>query len=175
MQEDLIIAFEYNGRWNSDSSRRRVVPYQILMDEGLCLLFGYDLNKSAVRLFALNRMKNCVVTDERFDLPDDFEFSPYCSGGKFGAFVSEDSVDFIIDFYGDARAYVKERLWADNQKLTDFEDEEKTRIEFSSSQVLKVMEWILAQGANTVPQSPQWFVDDWKKTVKAMVKRAKSV
>ena len=73
-----------------------------------------------------------------------------------------------------ARPYVKERLWADNQKLTDFEDDEKTRIDFSSTQVLKVMEWILAQGANVVPQSPQWFVDDWKKIVKAMMKRVKS-
>jgi len=59
-------------------------------------------------------------------------------------------------------------------KLTDFEDDEKTRIDFSSTQVLKVMEWILAQGANVVPQSPQWFVDDWKKTVKAMMKRVES-
>ena len=76
--------------------------------------------------------------------------------------------------HGAARPYVKERLWADNQKLTDFEGEEKTRIDFSSTQVLKVMEWILAQGANAVPQSPQWFVADWKKTVKAMMKRVKS-
>ena len=36
------------------------------------------------------------------------------------------------------------------------------------------MEWILAQGANAVPQSPQWFVADWKKIVKAMMKRAKN-
>ncbi|MGI0529831.1 WYL domain-containing protein [Treponema socranskii] len=100
---------------------------------------GYDLNKKAVRLFALNRMKDFIVTNEHFELADDFEFSSYCGGGKFGAFMSEDSVDFIIDFYGDARPYVKERLWADNQKLTDFEDEEKIRIEFSLTQVLKVM------------------------------------
>ncbi|MBM7023537.1 WYL domain-containing protein [Treponema sp. Marseille-Q4523] len=87
----------------------------------------------------------------------------------------------IVDFEYSGRwntkaalPYVKERLWADNQKLTDFEDDEKTRIDFSSTQVLKVMEWILAQGANVVPQSPQWFVDDWKKIVKAMMKRVES-
>ena len=174
LQENAVVDFEYSGRWNTKSTRRRVEPYQILMDEGLCFLFGYDLNKKAVRLFALNRMKDFIVTNEHFEIPDDFEFSSYCGGGKFGAFMSDDSVDFIIDFYGDARPYVKERLWADNQKLTDFEDEEKTRIEFSSTQVLKVMEWILAQGANAVPQSPQWFVDDWKKIVKTMMKRAES-
>ena len=108
------------------------------------------------------------------NFPMILNFLPNCGGGKFGAFMSDDSVDFIIDFYGDARPYVKERLWADNQKLTDIEDEEKTRIEFSSTQVMKVMEWILAQGANAVPQSPQWFVSDWKKTVKAMMKRTES-
>ena len=61
---------------------------------------------------------------------------------------------------------------ADNQKVTDFENEEKTRIEFSSTQTLRVMEWILSQGANAVPVSPDWFVDDWKKKIDAMEKIA---
>ena len=80
MQENAVVDFEYNGRWNPEPIRRRVAPYQILMDEGLCFLFGYDLNKKAVRLFALNRMKNYVVTDEHFEIPNDFEFS-FCCGG----------------------------------------------------------------------------------------------
>lgn len=62
---------------------------------------------------------------------------------------------------------VKDCIWADNQKITDIE-EEKTRIEFTSTQWLKVKEWILAQGENAIPRSPQWFVDSWKNTVLEM-------
>lgn len=126
LEENLILEFDYNGRWNSETTHRRIAPYQILMDDGMCFLFGYDLNKDAERMFYLNRMKNLNVTHEHFDLPDDFEFHSRSGGGKFGAFMTEDSIDFVIDFYGVARQYVKDCIWSDNQKITDIEDEEKT-------------------------------------------------
>lgn len=175
LRENLIAEFDYNGRWKSEITHRRIAPYQILMDDGMCFLFGYDLNKDAERMFYLNRMKNLTITQEHFDLPDDFEFQSRSGGGKFGAFMSEDSVDFVIDFYGEARQYVKDCVWADNQKITDIEEEEKTRIEFSSTQWLKVKEWILAQGDNAIPRSPKWFVENWKNTILKMMENIKSV
>jgi hypothetical protein len=89
--------------------------------------------------------------------------------------MTDDIVNFEIDFYGDARQYVKDCIWADNQEITDIEEEEKTRIRFSSTQWLKVKEWILAQGANAIPRSPKWFVDDWKNTVQEMMENLKNM
>ena len=175
LQKNLIVEFDYAGRWNPEKSHRRIAPYQILMDDGQCFLFGYDLNKDAERMFSLNRMETFIVTSEHFELPDDFEFSSRCGGGKFGAFMTEDSVEFVIDFYEDARSLVKEKIWADNQSITDFNDKEKTRIAFSSTQVLKVMEWILSQGKNAVPVEPEWFVENWKKHIEGMKKRTKAI
>ncbi|WP_295798473.1 WYL domain-containing protein [uncultured Treponema sp.] len=174
LQENLIVEFDYNGRWNSETTHRRIAPYQILLDDGMCFLFGYDLSKDAERMFYLNRIKNLIITQEHFDLPDDFEFHSRSGGGKFGAFMTEDSVDFVIDFYGEARQYVKDCIWADNQKITDIEEEEKTRIEFSAAQWLKVKEWILSQGKNAIPRSPNWFVDSWKETVLEMNENLKT-
>lgn len=173
LQENLIVDFDYKGRWKTEHSHRRISPYQILLNNGQCFLFGYDLSKEAERLFSLNRMQNFVVTTEHFELPEDFEFTSRCGGGKLGAFITEDSYDFIIDFYDDSRTFVKECIWANNQKITEFED--KTRIEFSSTQVMAIMEWILSQGANAVPLTPDWFVDDWKQNIEAMMKRVNSI
>ena len=89
--------------------------------------------------------------------------------------MSDKAVDFIIDLYNDAREIVKERILADNQKVTNFEEEERTRVEFSSTQTLRVMEWILSQGSHAVPISPDWFVDNWKLTVAAMIKRVNGI
>ena len=172
LQENLIVEFDYNGRWNTQTTHRKIAPYQILMDEGRCFLFGYDLNKEGERMFLLNRMKNFELTSQHFELPEYFEFHSRCGGGKFGLFFSEESFDFVIDFYSDARQYVKECVWADKQKLTDFDNEGKTRIEFSSTQYLKVKEWILAQGANAIPRSPERFVEDWKATIAQMYSAA---
>ena len=148
-------------------------PYQFLFDDGLCFVFGYAEERNAERIFSLNRIKNLAVTAEHFELPKDFDFSLKCRGGKFGAFIgSGENENFVIDFYNDSRITVKERIWADDQKITDLDDEEKTRIEFSSSQWLKVLEWVLAQGANAVPLEPEWFVDEWKAQVQAMAENA---
>lgn len=172
LQKNLIVEFDYNGRWTTEITHRRIHPYQILMDDGLCLLFGYSEEREAERLFVLNRMSNFKVTEEKFDLPEDFEFSTRCGGGKFGAFMSEESYDFVIDFYSYARSFVKECVWAENQKITDFDEEEKTRIEFSSSQWLGILEWVLARGGNAVPIAPDWFVDEWKEKIAVMAENA---
>lgn len=175
LQENLVVKFDYNGRWNPETTHRKFAPYQILMEDGYCFLFGYDFDRDSERIFYLSRVRNLEVTEEHFDLPEDFEFHSRSGGGKFGAFMTDDIVNFEIDFYGEARQYVKDCIWADNQEITDIEEEEKTRIRFSSTQWLKVKEWILAQGSNAIPRSPKWFVDDWKNTVQEMMENLKNM
>ncbi|WP_255822716.1 helix-turn-helix transcriptional regulator [Treponema putidum] len=41
MKNNSIIEFDYNGRHNTETTHRRVRPYQILLDDGLCFLFGF--------------------------------------------------------------------------------------------------------------------------------------
>lgn len=172
MQENRIIEFDYNGIWNPETTHRRVHPYQIVLDNGHCFVFGYDETRDAERLFALNRIKNLVVSDVTFELPEDYEFASRCGGGKFGSFIGEGPVEFVVDFYGDSREYVKECIWSDDQMLEDFDDEDRTRISFSCTQEFPVKEWVLKQAGNAVPVSPNWFVEQWKDDVRGMAERA---
>ena len=82
---------------------------------------------------------------------------------------------FVIDFYREARAYIRECLWADDQTIIEYDDEDKTRLSFQATQFLKVKELILSQGANAVPIEPAWFVKDWADTVKAMSMRSEQL
>ena len=173
MQENFVIEFDYNGRWNPESSHRRVHPYQILLDDGVCFVFGFSEERDDERLFALNRIKNLTVTSEHFALPEDFDFSSRCGGGKFGAFMTDDKEKFTIDFFDESRQFVKDCVWADNQKISDFDDENRTRISFDSTQSLKILEWVLSQGRNARPVSPEWFVQNWKDEIKAMGKKSR--
>ncbi len=170
MQENHVIEFDYNGRWNPGSTHRRVHPYQILLDEGVCFVFGYSEERDAERIFALNRIKNLVVTKNTFELPKDFDFALRCGGGKFGVFMTGDVEEFVIDFYDESRNVAKDCIWANDQKITDYDEECRTQISFTSTQSLKIMEWVLSQGKNACPVSPKWFVQDWKKEIEAMSK-----
>lgn len=172
LKDNTIIKFDYNGRWNTSTTHRMLRPYQILLQDGLYFVFGYDENadggKGGERLFNLSRMKNLENTKRTFELPENFDFASRCGGGRFGAFKDNKTVHYEIDFYDDARQFVKDCVWADDQEVIDYEEDCTTTIKFSSSQSLKVLEWVLSQGANARPRAPEEFVERWKNEIHAL-------
>ena len=63
--------FDYTDRWGKQTEQRKLWPYQLVLDDGVCYLFGFDELRNAERIFSLVRMRNAVVTDEAFELPED--------------------------------------------------------------------------------------------------------
>ena len=177
LQGNTILEFDYNGRWNTSTTHRMLRTYQILLQEGMYFVFGYDENadggNGGERLFYLSRMKNLSNTGRSFELPEDFEFSSRCGGGRFGAFKEAEKVHYEIDFYDDARQFVKDCVWADDQKFSEIEEENTTTIKFSSSQSTKVLEWVLSQGVSARPIAPAEFVERWKKEIRGLAKAIK--
>lgn len=172
LRKNKVVEFDYTGRWNTEVTHRRVRPYQILMDGGMCYLYGFAEERQSERLFVLNRIRNLKITTTGFELPEQYEFSSKCGGGRFGSFSSDDKDRYVIDFYNSARQYVKECIWADDQELTDSEEENKTRITFTSTQFLLIQEWVLAQGGNAIPREPQWLVEEWQDQIRIMAENA---
>ena len=176
LQENMVLKFDYNGRWKTETTHRLLRPYQVLLQDGMYYVFGFDENadggKGGERLFNLSRMKNLENTKQSFELPEDFEFSSRCGGGRFGAFKEAEKVQYEIDFYDDARQFVKDCIWADDQKFYEIEEENTTTICFPSSQSTKVLEWVLSQGMKAKPIAPESFVERWKNEIRAMMKNA---
>ena len=114
LKDNTLLEFDYNGRWRTETTHRKVRPYQVLLQDGMYYVFGYDENaddgNGGERLFNLCRIKNIENTKLNFELPDDFEFTSRCGGGRFGAFKESDKVKYEIDFYDDARQFVKDCL-----------------------------------------------------------------
>ena len=176
LQGNTILKFDYNGQWNTSTTHRMLRPYQVLLQDGMYFVFGYDENaddcKGGERLFNLSRMKNLENTGRSFELPENFEFASRCGGGRFGAFKEAKKVHYEIDFYDDARQYVKDCVWADDQEFSEIEDEHTTTIKFTSSQSTKVLEWVLAQGVNAKPIAPAEFVERWRNEIRGLAKAA---
>ena len=169
LQNNFILEFDYNGRWNTTTTHRRVHPYQLLLNDGTYFVFGFSEERDDERSFNISRMRNITVTHETFELPEDYEFESRCGGGKFGAFESADAAHYKIRFYNDAIWYVKDYIWAEDQKIVDI-DENTIEITFSSTQYMKILEWILQQGCNAKPLEPKELVDEWKSQVTEMFK-----
>lgn len=139
------------------------------MDNGNYFLYGFSEERNETRLFSLARIKNPKITEETFLLPQDFEFEKHFGGGKFGSFSYNESEHYKIEFYGHARQMLKDFVWAEDQKLQDDEARNCTTIEFSSTQYLKIEEWILSQSRHAKPLESEWLVDEWKAHIKGMM------
>ena len=118
-------------------------------------------------------MRNAVVTDKAFELPEDFEFSNRLVDGNFGAIFKQKSEHYKIEFYREAQMVVKERKWAENQIIK--EEDSKIIIEFDSTQFLKIKAWVLSNGCNAKSLEPEWLVKEWKKHAVGMAKMAKEI
>ena len=170
LNKSHILQFDYTDRWGKQTEQRRLRPYQLVLDDGVCYLFGFDELRNAERIFSLVRMRNVIVTENVFELPEDYEFERHCKDGNFGAVFHQKSEHYKIEFYREARHLVKEKVWANSQVITESKD--KTIIEFDSTQFLKIKAWVLSNGCNAKPIAPAWLVKEWKRHAVEMAKMA---
>ena len=169
LKDNRIITFDYIGVRDEDYQNRRVRPYQLLFDSGVWYLYGFSEERKAIRVFSLSRMKNAVLTKDRFKLPKNFSYNESTGDSYFGVFAGQDKKLFSINCYEEAAIYATERQWAADQKIIDIDD--GIRFEFTSTQYEKVLRWVLSCGCLAVPQKPRELVDDWQCHVKEMKKQ----
>jgi predicted DNA-binding transcriptional regulator YafY len=173
LKENRVMEFDYRGANDDGYKRRRVRPYQLLFDSGAWFVYGYAEERRAIRIFLLSRMKNAATADDTFMLPCDFDFRANIGGSHFGVYIGQKKYRFRITFYGDAALSVRERNWADDQRVE--ERDGGVVVGFTSSQFEKVLEWVLSHGGNAKPLAPRILVESWKAHIEQMKKCAEEV
>jgi predicted DNA-binding transcriptional regulator YafY len=170
LRENRVLSFEYMGAYDEDYKPRRVRPYQLLFDTGLWYLYGFAEERKDIRVFSLCRIKNIALTQDSFSLPKDFDYRDN-SAGFFGVFSGQQKRRFKIAFYGSSVAWVKDRTWAEDQKIVPAGD--GIIITFTSSQFDKVLEWVLSRGCTALPLEPESLAEAWRWNIEEMRKTAK--
>jgi predicted DNA-binding transcriptional regulator YafY len=173
LRENRVLTFDYTGTWDTGPQNRRVRPYQLLFDGGVWFLYGRDERPAAIRMYALPRIKNISAAKERFTLPKNYDYSLQDSGSYFGILAGGKKQRFRIEFCDDSIVWVEERVWAADQKITKTAD--TAAIEFSSTQLGKVLDWVLSRGCTARPLEPAELVSLWKWNVAEMAKIAKNL
>lgn len=178
LSENHILRFKYlNNTWDPEleETTLHVRPFQLLIDEGKNLLFGYLEEKYALRLFNINDIYELTDTNKPFKLPEDYEFKNHTGNSNFGAFTRYAPRKYRIAFYEDAIEEVKKGNWAKDQIFEDDIDEEgypRTIITFTSSQDMKILDWVCKNKCYAVPLEPESLVVRWRYNVSVMAKAA---
>ena len=175
IKNNYLLDFNYFSKWEPEERHRKIMPFQLVFDGGSMFLYGASIKSPKnPRLFKLSKMHDVqVITFRTFELPAGFRFHEDFEKGRFGAFQYDEAYDFKIEFSGEARNVVRECIWADNQKIEENQKDGKTTISFSSSQWIPIFRWLLSFGENARPLEPDWFVEQWKETVRKMSEKVR--
>ncbi len=176
MEGNYHIGIKYVSSGKSQQVSRGVRPYQLIFDDGIWDLWGYDCVKKETRLFNLSRIKSVEIKKnaDRFVLPKNYDFHNV-TPGTFGCFVDVGGekmtrYKILLAKGSYAESFAVERVWGKNPSIQKTKD--GTIISFDDNQYLPILRWVLGWGPDAEPLEPASLVSDWKKRIKAMARLA---
>ena len=149
--------FHYLKLRGEKAEARRLQPYHLGEVDGCWYLIGHDLDRGAMRTFALPRMTRCKVTTRSFERPGDFNGPEYLRN-SFGIWVSgkEDSLQVVrVELRDYAARMAQERRWHPTQELR-FLNRAGNRVEvcFHVSGLEEMLRWVLSWGSKAKVLGP---------------------
>ncbi|HEX2853938.1 MAG TPA: WYL domain-containing protein [Opitutaceae bacterium] len=165
-QEELTFAYRKPG--DAKKSERRVRPYHLANRENSWYLIGFDLERQALRTFALPRIGSVVVSKETFTRPLDFSPEKFFANA-LGVLGGEGDYQVVIRFTSAVAERVREREWHESQEMRELADgglELKLRL----GALMEVEQWVLGWGAAADVMAPPELRDNMRRTAAALGK-----
>jgi predicted DNA-binding transcriptional regulator YafY len=147
-------------------TRRKVAPYKMWFYDGTFYLVGNcDLRKD-IRIFALDRIKKIEITDEKFEVPEEFNIDDFMKS-SFGVFQG-DPIRVRVWFAADIADYIREKIWHKSQTIKDQKDGTVIfEAEVAGTEEIKF--WILKWGAKAIVLAPESLRDEIRYETEAML------
>ena len=147
-------------------TRRKIAPYKIwFFDETFYLIANCGLRED-IRIFALDRIKALEMTDETFEMPQDFDFDAFMKS-SFGVFHGQ-PVRVRIWFAADIAGYIREKTWHETQNIAPQSDG-SIIFEAEVAGTKEIKYWVLKWGAKARVLSPESLREEIRREVKAML------
>ena len=123
-----------------DASEYLFDPYTLIFYNSSLYLGGYAHNRSALRLFLVDRIEALEQTDERFEVPEDF--SPaQLTGSAFGLIDEGPERELDLVFAAPVAHLIRERIWHPEQQLDELPDG-SLRLRFCAAGDTEILAWL---------------------------------
>ena len=119
-----------------------------------------------VRIFAMDRIKNLQMTDESFEVPDDFDIDEFMKS-SFGVFHGE-PVKVRVWFAADIAEYIREKIWHETQNIEPLSGG-AIIFEAEVAGIAEIKFWILKWGAKARVIEPESLREAIRAEAEAMV------
>lgn len=149
---------------------RKVEPYKLWYVNNGLYVVGFDHRTSDLRVFAVERIRSAILTNQRFTIPPEFDFEK----------LTETAFQIIwgepqrvrIRFSADQAPYVAERTWHPSQKIT-WESGGSLVLEFAIGNLWEVKRWLIGWGATAQVLEPTRLLEEITTECRTIVRRPK--
>jgi proteasome accessory factor B len=151
------IGFHYRKLGGDGAEARTLQPYHLGEVDGCWYVIGRDLEREAMRTFALPRISRLKISKRGFEQPLDFDGTHYLhhSFGVWTASEDEELHVVRVELRGYAARMAQERRWHPTQELRILNNA-GTRVEvcFHVSRLEELVRWVLSWGSKAKVIAP---------------------
>ncbi len=163
------VHFDYQSLQGPAAARRHVRPYHLGCLANQWYLIGHDVDRDALRTFAIARLHAVATTGDTFERPADFSVSDMFAG-SFSAFQTAEVQTITVRLDAFASRLAAERKWHTSQEIHHRRDgTADLTIEVSPAPDLE--NWILGWGAHAEVLRPAALRRRIAAAAKAMAQR----
>ncbi len=152
----------YHSFHDDKNKSYKIDPLHFFDHQGGLYLFVKKTSLGDIRILAVERIKEATPADETFTYPDDFD--PEAKLKNTFGLIYDDPMDVEIWFSANQARYIKERIWAVNQQITD-QDDGSIILKMHTSGKYELKKWILGYGAEAKVLHPDDLHHEIKKEV----------
>jgi len=165
----IEVAFRYRKPGDTAAGRRHVQPYHLSNRDNLWYLIGFDLERKALRTFALPRISDVSVSRDAFVRPPDFSPETFFASA-LGVLGGEGDHWVVIRFTAKAADRVREREWHESQQVREL-PEGGLELTLRLGALSEVEQWVLGWGAAAEVLEPRELRESVRRTVALLATR----
>lgn len=151
------IGFHYRKLGGESAEPRRLEPYHLGEIDGCWYLIGHDLDREAMRTFALPRITRLKETGRHFERPDDFDGTTYLQD-SFGVWTGSGSGELFlvrVELRDYAARLAQERRWHPTQEVRILNRKGTTvEVRFQVGRLEELVRWVLSWGSKAKVLAP---------------------
>ena len=146
----------YKSLKSQTETLRKVDPYKIWFFEGTLYLIGHCHVREEVRTFVLDRIRMLRPTEERFQIPPDFNLDDYM---KHSFKVMKGDLQTVrIRISAEWARYIGEKIWHESQKA-EKQPDGGLDLTFQVAGFDEIKQWVLSLGPQAVVMEPRELIE----------------
>jgi len=142
ISKHYTISIKYHSLSSEQSTTRNVDPYHLFHHQGVWYFCGYCHKRQEIRDFALDRIQQCSLTNNRFTIPENFCAEEYLH--QAFRMIKGDTVKIKAHFDAYQAKWIRERIWHPTQAIEELPNGELLLTLEADAHEIK--QWILSYG-----------------------------